>query len=115
MIVLRGAGLDVMDAEVTRRVVATAAGLIAEQRRCVEQQRQLVAELETMGVDTTRARQKLARFEKMQQAHEERLTALQREMLETGVTEITECWPPVVSRSENGGDIHRRRSEVHRG
>src|SRR5262245_7533498 len=114
MIVLRGAGLDVMDAEGMRRVLATAARLIAEQRRCVEQHRQLVSELETMGVDTSRARQKLARFEKMEQAHEERLSALQREMLETGVAEIAECWPAIVSRSDNGGDVHQRRSEVHR-
>jgi len=114
MIVLRGAGLDVMDAEIMRRVFATAAGLITEQRRCVDQQRRLVVELETMGVDTSRARQRLARFEKMQQAHEQRLIALQREMLETGVAEIAECWPAIVSRSDNGGDVNQSRSEVHR-
>jgi chromosome segregation ATPase len=97
-----------------RRVLATAAGLITEQRRCVEQQRQLVAELETMGVDISRARQRLARFEKMQQAHEERLTALQRETLEMGVAEVAEFLPAIVSSSDNDGDVHQRHSEVHR-
>ena len=105
--------MAVMNSEVMQRVLATAARLIAEQRRCVEQQRRLVAELEAMGVDTSRARRKLARFETMQQAHEERLTALQRETLEMGVAEVAEFLPAIVSSSDNGGDVHQRCSEVH--
>jgi hypothetical protein len=91
-----------MDAELIQRTLATAARLITEGRRCVEQQRQLVAELEMMGVDTSRARQKLARFEKMQQAHAERLTALQREMLQTNIGEIAGCGRAKVLRSDSG-------------
>jgi hypothetical protein len=58
-----------MDPELSERQLEQAESAVASGERHITRQRQLISDLEALGIDTNRARDLLARFESLQVLH----------------------------------------------